>query len=160
MGHFTLQVDGKDFALQTVPGSARIKVIAPEGIEFFFDPDWERYVQSGGTADFDPKSVGIDRDSLTESLLDVDSKRSLEYQRLNAEQVIRGAKATLFDNGDFAYFVYLDQIRSLAGGLALTITSQWKSASKPEEEQIRFRACLDRQGLEQLQSLIQKELAK
>ena len=36
--------------------------------------------------------------------------------------------------------------------------SQWKSSAKPAEEQFRFRACLERQGLEQLQALIQREL--
>jgi hypothetical protein len=68
--------------------------------------------------------------------------------------------ATLFDNGDIRYFVALDKIRSVAGGYSLTITSQWKSSAHPDDEQFQFRACIDRSALEQLQALIQRELAK
>ena len=38
------------------------------------------------------------------------------------------------------------------------VVSRLKSSAKPEEDQFRFRACLERQGLEQLQALIQREL--
>jgi hypothetical protein len=73
--------------------------------------------------------------------------------------VTPGTRATLFDNGDFRYFVYIDPVRSPVGGYALTVTSQWRTSAKPEEEQFRFRACLERQGLEALQALIARELS-
>ncbi len=38
--------------------------------------------------------------------------------------VTPGTRATLFDNGDFRYFVYIDPVRSPVGGYALTVTSQ------------------------------------
>ena len=68
-------------------------------------------------------------------------------------------KITLFDNDDFRYFLTLKPIPGLVGGHSLTITSQWDSSSRPTEELVRFRACLDRQGLERLQGLIHQELA-
>jgi hypothetical protein len=73
--------------------------------------------------------------------------------------VTPGSRATLFDNGDFRYFVYINPVRSPTGGYALTVTSQWQTSAKPDDEQFRFRACLERQGLEALQVLIERELA-
>ena len=73
--------------------------------------------------------------------------------------VAPGSRATLFDNGDFRYFVYIDPVRSPVGGYALTVTSQWRTSAKPDDEQFHFRACLERQGLEALQALIARELA-
>lgn len=73
--------------------------------------------------------------------------------------VTPGSRATLFDNGDFRYFVYIDPVRSPVGGYALTVTSQWRTSAKPDDEQFRFRACLERQGLEALQAMIERELA-
>jgi hypothetical protein len=66
---------------------------------------------------------------------------------------------TLFDNRDFRYLVRLLPVPDPVGGYSLTITSQWDSAAHPQEEQVRFRACLDRQYLRRLQKLIQQELA-
>lgn len=159
MGQFTLLIDEQIFDLQTVPGSARIKVRGADGIEFFFDPDWDRYLNAEGEPDFDPVALGMDRELLTTKLHEVDRQRSREIQKINDEPFEPSARATLFDNGDFRYFVSLDKVRSLAGGYSLAITSQWKSSAHPEDEQFRFRACIDRSGLEQLQALIQRELA-
>ena len=68
-------------------------------------------------------------------------------------------KVTLSDNCDFRYFISLQPIAGPVGGYSFTITSQWESASRPKEEQVRFRACLDRNGLERLHTLIEQELA-
>lgn len=69
-------------------------------------------------------------------------------------------RTTLFDNGDFSLYAQLTPVTSPKDGLALTITSCWKSASKPDEEQVQFKTCLEREGLQNLQSLIQSELAR
>lgn len=159
MGQFTLRIDEQVLYLQTVPGSARIKVRDADGQEFFFDPDWDCYLNAEGVSDFDPSKLGLDRELLTPKLHEVDLQRRLEIQKINAEPFEPGARAKLFDNGDFRYFVSLDKVRSLAGGYSLAITSQWESSAHPEDEQFRFRACIDRAGLEQLQALIQRELA-
>lgn len=159
MGQFTLRIDEQVLDLQTEPGSAWIKVRGADGQEFFFDPDWDRYLSSEGGSDFDPGALGLDRELLTTKLHGVDRQRRLENQKINDEPFEPGARAKLFDNGDFRYFVSLDKVRSLAGGYSLAITSQWKSSAHPEDEQFRFRACIDRTSLEQLQALIQRELA-
>ena len=159
MGQFTLRIDEQVFDLQTVPGSARIRVRGADGQVFFFDPDWDRYLTAEGGSDFDPVALGMERELLTTKLHEVDRQRSREIQKINDEPFEPSARATLFDNGDFRYFVSLDKVRSLAGGYSLAITSQWESSANPEDEQFRFRACIDRSGLEQLQALIQRELA-
>jgi hypothetical protein len=158
MGQFTLRIDEQVLYLQTVPGSARIKVRGADGQEFFFDPDFERYLNAEAGSDFDPDALGLDREILTTKLYEVVRQRRREIQKINDEPFEPSARATLFDNGDFRYFVSLDKIRSLAGGYSLAITSQWKSSAHPEDEQFRFRACIDQAGLEQLQALIQREL--
>jgi hypothetical protein len=159
MGQFTLRVDEQILDLQTVPGSARIKVRVADGQAFFFDPDWDRYLSAENRSDFDPGALGLDRQLLTQKLHEVDRQRRLEFQKISDEPLEPGARAKLFDNGDFRYFVSLDKVRSLAGGYSLAISSQWESSAHPEDEQFRFRACIDRAGLEQLQALIKRELA-
>jgi hypothetical protein len=44
------------------------------------------------------------------------------------------------------------------GGYALTITSQRQESRNSHEEQVRFFACLEREGLQALAGLIQQEL--
>ena len=67
---------------------------------------------------------------------------------------------SIFDNGDYSLHAEISPSISPKDGVALTITSRWQSASKPEEEQVRFKACLERGGLENLANLIQMELGK
>jgi hypothetical protein len=159
MGQFTLRIDEQVFDLQTVPGSARIKVRGSDGQVFIFDQDWDRYLNAEGGSDFDPGALGLERELLTTKLHEVVRQRRREVQKINDEPFEPGARAKLFDNGDFRYFVSLAKVRSLAGGYSLAITSQWESSAHPEDEQFRFRACIDRAGLVQLQALIQRELA-
>ncbi len=71
---------------------------------------------------------------------------------------VPSSKVILSDNDDFRYFLALKPIPGPVGGHSLTITSQWDSSSKPQEEQVRFRACIDRAGLLRLQDLIRQEL--
>lgn len=69
------------------------------------------------------------------------------------------ARTTLLDNGDFSLHARISPVLSPVGGHALTITSQRKESRNPNEEYVQFFACLDRQGLQNLQNLIQTELA-
>jgi hypothetical protein len=159
MGQFTLRIKDQSFEISTCPGSARLKIQASNGSEFFFDPKSQKYFDSRGTGRYSPQANGVDSISLSKLLLDIDSKRRVHLESVNPEQATSVNRAVLFDNGDFRYFVSLDKVRSLAGGYSLAITSQWESSAHPEDEQFRFRACIDRAGLEQLQALIQRELA-
>lgn len=70
------------------------------------------------------------------------------------------ARTPLLDNGDFSLHAQLSPVQSPVGGHALTITSKRKESRNPNEEQVRFFACLDRAGLQNLQSLIQAELTR
>ena len=70
------------------------------------------------------------------------------------------ARTTIFDNGDFSLHAQLAPVPSPQGGRALTITSQRQESRNPHEEHVRFFACLDRDGLQKLQALIQSELAR
>lgn len=70
------------------------------------------------------------------------------------------ARTTLFDNGDFSLHARLTPVISPEEGHALTITSQRKESRNPNEEHVRFFTCLDREGLQNLQNLIQMELAR
>ena len=158
MGQFTLRFDNQDLRVLTVPGTARLKILAPTGLEFYFDPGCTQFSDATARQAFHPESVGLDADKLRQELLQIDAQRRGQIQKTNLDQISPGGRATLYDNGDFRYFVYLDPVQSPVGGFALTITSQWQSSAKPEEEQFRFRACLERQGLEQLQALIEREL--
>jgi hypothetical protein len=69
-------------------------------------------------------------------------------------------RTTLFDNGDFSLHARLAPVTSPKHGHALTITSQRQESRNPHEEHVRFFACLDRQGLQNLQQLIAMELAQ
>jgi hypothetical protein len=70
------------------------------------------------------------------------------------------ARTTLLDNGDFSLHAQLTPVSSPAGGHALTITSKRLELRNPNEEHVRFFACLDRAGLQNLQNLIQTESAR
>jgi len=159
MGKFTLRIDERVLNLQTTPGSARIYVRVADGQDFIFDSDLDRYLSEDCGSEFDPYALGLDPALLTTRLYEAVRQRRLEIQKINDEPFEPGERVKLFDNGDFRYFVSLDKVRSLAGGYSLAISSQWESSARPEEEQFRFRACIDRSGLEQLQALIQRELA-
>ena len=69
-------------------------------------------------------------------------------------------RTTLFDNGDFSLHAQLSHVSSPQGGHAFTITSQRQESRNPHEEHVRFFACLDRAGLQNLQQLIAVELAR
>lgn len=69
-------------------------------------------------------------------------------------------RTTLLDNGDFSLHAQLSPVSSPVGGHALTITSKRLESRNPHEEHVRFFACLDRAGLQNLQNLIQTELAR
>lgn len=66
---------------------------------------------------------------------------------------------TIFDNGDYSLYAQITPTISPKNGHTLTITSRWKSSSNPDEEQIRFRACLEHEGLQALAAIIQNELS-
>jgi hypothetical protein len=82
-------------------------------------------------SDFDPQSLGLDRERLTQELRKVDKQRRFKVQNNKAENWEPGVRAALFDNGDFRYIATLDKIQSVAGGYALAITSQLKSSTPP-----------------------------
>lgn len=65
----------------------------------------------------------------------------------------------IFDNGDYSLYAEVTPTISPKNGHTLTITSRWKSSSNPDEEQVRFRACLEHQGLQALAAIIQNELS-
>jgi hypothetical protein len=65
---------------------------------------------------------------------------------------------TLFNNGDFSMHARLSAVVSPEGGYALTITSQRQESRNPHEEQVRFFACFEREGLQALADLIQEAL--
>lgn len=69
-------------------------------------------------------------------------------------------RTTLFDNGDFSLHARLSPVTSPEDGHALTITSQRQESRNPHEEQVKFFACLDRQGLEGLSDLINLSLSR
>lgn len=69
-------------------------------------------------------------------------------------------RTTLFDNGDFSLYARLSPVASPEGGYALTITSRRQESRNPSEEQVKFFACLDRQGLEGLSELINLSLSR
>jgi hypothetical protein len=65
---------------------------------------------------------------------------------------------TLFNNGDFSLHARLSAVTSPEGGYALTLTSQRQESRNPHEEQVRFFACLEREGLQALADLIEQAL--
>lgn len=86
MGQFTPSVDAHVLDIQTVPGSARLKVRFTTCQEFFFDPKGDRYLDAKGESNFDPGVLGLDLERLTTRLQEVDRQRRFEIQKLNAEQ--------------------------------------------------------------------------
>jgi hypothetical protein len=65
---------------------------------------------------------------------------------------------TLLQGNDFSLHAYLTPVRSPVNGYSLTITSQRQAVRNPGEEQVRFFACLEREGLQALADLIHQEL--
>jgi hypothetical protein len=68
-------------------------------------------------------------------------------------------QVSILDNGDLCYRVSLTPVRSPEDGHALTITSQRRASRNPDEQQVRFFACLDRDGLQALANLLEVVLA-
>jgi hypothetical protein len=99
MAQFTLRFCEQNLNLKTVPGSARIKVHVATGPEFFFDPDGDRYLDATCASDFDPQSLGLDRERLSQELRKVDKQRRRELQNTKAEKWEPGERATLFVSG-------------------------------------------------------------
>ena len=66
---------------------------------------------------------------------------------------------SILDNGDLCYRASLVPVVSPVGGHALTITSQRRAARNPDEQQVRFFACLEPEGLQALADLVQRALA-
>jgi hypothetical protein len=67
-------------------------------------------------------------------------------------------QVSILDNGDLCYRVSLAPVRSPEEGHALTITSQRRASRNPDEQQVRFFVCLDREGLQALAELVQTAL--
>ena len=69
-------------------------------------------------------------------------------------------RTTLFDNGDFAYFADLTPLPDPVGGHCLTISSRLVSSRDSQAEQVRFRACLGDEHLQNLARLIESQLGE
>lgn len=67
-------------------------------------------------------------------------------------------RVTIFDNGDYSLHVTLHPVCSPLNGHTLIITSRKRESRNPQEEQVRFLACLDRDGLTNLVEIIQDKL--
>ena len=67
-------------------------------------------------------------------------------------------QTNIFDNGDFRLLAKLMPTPSPVDGLTLTITSKRQGSRFPDAEQVRFIACLEREGLQSLATLIQTAL--
>jgi hypothetical protein len=67
-------------------------------------------------------------------------------------------QTTLLTSSDYSLHAHLAPVRSPVGGYALTIISQRQAVRNPGEKQVRFFACLEREGLQALADLIQQEL--
>ncbi len=67
--------------------------------------------------------------------------------------------AILFDNGNFRYCA---QVRPAHwgsySGFTLTLQSRWLCARNPHEQQVRFFACLEREGHEQRGAEMRRQL--
>ncbi len=77
---------------------------------------------------------------------------------MGRKELEMSSHTTLFNNGDFSLHARLSAVISPEGGYALTITSQRRESRNPHEEQVRFFACLEREGLQALAELIQQTL--
>ncbi len=68
---------------------------------------------------------------------------------------------TLFNNGDFSYFVEIEPtFWDKKTGYTLAIYSRRITAKKSSEARQCFLACLDREGVENLNKLITEQLSK
>lgn len=67
-------------------------------------------------------------------------------------------RTTIFNSEDLRYNAAIESITSSRDGFSLAITSQRPASHQPNEEHVRFLACLDREGLERLGALIQTSL--
>jgi len=65
---------------------------------------------------------------------------------------------TISDNGDYSLSVEISPTVSPTNGYALKITSRWKSSANPDEDQVRFMACLEADGLLALAQVIQNNV--
>ena len=65
-------------------------------------------------------------------------------------------RTTFFDNGDLRYHAQVTALDAPTPGYALTITSQRRAARKPQEEFVKFMACLSREELLQVSRLIER----
>ena len=69
------------------------------------------------------------------------------------------SRITVIDNGDYLLHAQVAPVISPANGFCLTLTSQLKSARNPNEEQVRFLACMTRDQLLNLAHVIQNGIA-
>ena len=67
-------------------------------------------------------------------------------------------RIALADNESFSYHVSLSPVTSPVGGYALMISSRLKTARRPNEEHVKFLACLEPENLRALGNLIQQTL--
>ena len=93
-----------------------------------------------------------------EELLASEAERAVMQLTLAVQQSNK-QRTTLFDNGDYSLHAKLSPVASPEGGYALTITSRRQESRNPYKEQVKFFACLDRQGLEGLSALINLALS-
>lgn len=63
-------------------------------------------------------------------------------------------RTTIFKSEDLRYYAAIESITSSQDGFSFTITSQRPASHQPNEEHVRFLACLDRDGLQRLGELI------
>jgi hypothetical protein len=63
-------------------------------------------------------------------------------------------RATILANEAFQYTAALTEVVALPGTYHLSISSAWAGAKDSADEQVSFRACVDRAGLLALRNLI------
>jgi hypothetical protein len=68
-------------------------------------------------------------------------------------------RSTVIDNGDYLIHAQVAPVDSPTNGYCLTITSQLKSARNPNEEQVRFLACMTQDQLQNLANVIQNGIS-
>lgn len=68
-------------------------------------------------------------------------------------------RSTVIDNGDYLLHAQVAPVDSPPNGYCLTITSQIKSARNPNEEQVRFLACMTQDQLQNLANVIKSGIA-
>jgi hypothetical protein len=105
----------------------------------------QRPFETRGLSPEEPLASGVERAVL---------RLTLAIQQSSKEYT------TLFDNGDYSLHAKLSPVASPEGCHALTITSRRQDSRNPNEDQVKFFACLDRQGLEGLSELINLSLSR